>query len=125
MPKQKAQAPKFQMPNSEWERLYPNRKPLVRRREFDPWAELPGPNPCFYFTVCKTFAVIAKDGKGVCRGCADNMWATMPYRAEYPMDNPGRAVYEALGQFAVRRGEMTMSLKRNNREAKGAGARVR
>ena len=74
--------------------------------------KLTGPSPCFYFVTCKAFAVIAKDGKGVCRGCADKMTATMPHRQEHPLEICKPDVRKALALFAVARGEMHMPFKR-------------
>ena len=100
----------FHLSDRDWQRIYPNRR--ARRPHFDHWTKLSGPAPCFYFATCKAFAVIAKDGKGVCRGCAENMTATMPHRQEYPLETYKLDVRKALALFAAARGEMHMPLKR-------------
>ena len=114
MPNKRLHRTGFHLSNHDWRRLYPRRR---RRPHFDHWHKLSGPAPCFYFLTCKAFAAVAKDGKGVCRGCADKMAATMPHRQEYPLEVPNQTVRRVLHTFALIRGEMHMPLKRGRAPA--------
>lgn len=45
----------------------------------------PGPVPCFYFARCKGTSALSKQGRSVCRKCADKMQGV-----EYPLPTPTR-----------------------------------
>ncbi len=100
----------------DWKQLYPRRK-AGRRPHFAHMEKLTGPAPCFYFLVCQAYAVIAKDGKGVCRGCAEEMKGRMPHRQEYPLEVPNQTVRRVLFELSAKRGELHMPLKRGRMPA--------
>ncbi|KKL71098.1 hypothetical protein LCGC14_2098350, partial [marine sediment metagenome] len=86
----------------EWLKLIPTGEPTLQSQVFAPQLE----------AAVRRVGSIAKDGKGVCRGCAENMTATMPHRQEYPLETYKLDVRKALALFAAARGEMHMPLKR-------------
>lgn len=51
-------------------------------------AETRGASPCFYYARCGNLSVLTKQGKTVCRNCADGLVA-----AEFPLPENFRNIF--------------------------------
>lgn len=66
------------------------------------------PAPCFYFDSCKQVSVVCKNGKSLCRKCADKVSGV-----EYLLRVPLRPELRGLDNWLNMRGVMSLSPMRN------------